>query len=409
MSWPVVPLSQVLDFIRGITFKPEDKVKPFSDGSAICMRTKNIQLELDESDVLAVPVEFVKRDEQFVQEGDLLISSANSWELVGKTVRVPKLDYLCTAGGFISILRPIRTQVDPDYLFRFIMHNETQHKIRHLGRQTTNISNLDRKRFLKLEIPLPPLSVQKQIAAALEKADTLRGQCQQMEQELNSLAQSVFLDMFGDPVTNPKGFEMINLGDWAETLAGFAFKSKEYSENPEDTKLCRGINIMPGEIRWKDAAYWDSSKTSEFDKYWMKKSDIVIAMDRPWISTGFKIAQISEADLPSLLLQRVMRIRGVDEIENNYFYHCLNHRAFLTHSNITETTVPHISPKDIKSYRLFKLSRKLLIEFNDRISLVNKLSLATKIQHFELQDNFNSFMQRAFKGELTLKNSKDAA
>ncbi|MEW8261259.1 MAG: restriction endonuclease subunit S, partial [Candidatus Thiodiazotropha taylori] len=191
MNIPTVPLSDVLTYIRGITFKPDDLVEPYSEGSVVCMRTKNIQQTLEDADVISVPQEFVKRDEQFLEEGDILISSANSWELVGKSVRVPTLDYKCTAGGFISVLRPNRNLVSPDYLYRFITYGSTQHDIRHLGRQTTNISNLDRERFLKLKIPLPPLPIQKQIAALLEKADTLRSQCKQMEQELNQLAQSV--------------------------------------------------------------------------------------------------------------------------------------------------------------------------------------------------------------------------
>ncbi|MBE4980853.1 restriction endonuclease subunit S, partial [Enterobacter cloacae complex sp. P3B] len=89
MSWPMVKLGEVLTFIRGITFKPEEKIEASDPDAVVCMRTKNIQEELDESDLIAVPKALVKREELFLRHGDILISSANSWNLVGKVVQVP--------------------------------------------------------------------------------------------------------------------------------------------------------------------------------------------------------------------------------------------------------------------------------------------------------------------------------
>ncbi|MGP4957891.1 hypothetical protein, partial [Pseudomonas helleri] len=84
MSWPISRLGEVISFIRGVTFTPEDQVEPLSDGSTVVMRTKNVQVAgLDQSDLIAVPSGFVRRKEQSLREGDILVSSANSWELVG--------------------------------------------------------------------------------------------------------------------------------------------------------------------------------------------------------------------------------------------------------------------------------------------------------------------------------------
>lgn len=79
-----VPLGEVASFIRGITFKPEDVVPVGSSGSVACMRTKNVQSDLDLSDVWGIPEGLVKRSDQYLTAGDLLVSSANSWNLVGK-------------------------------------------------------------------------------------------------------------------------------------------------------------------------------------------------------------------------------------------------------------------------------------------------------------------------------------
>lgn len=221
MSWPLSKLGTVISFIRGVTFAPEDQVEPFSEGSTVVMRTKNVQVAgLDQSDLIAVSSGFVRRKEQSLREGDILVSSANSWELVGKASYVPKLAYEATAGGFISIVRAKEALIDSRYLYHWVACPSTQHKIRHCGRQTTNISNLDVGRFQDLDIALPPLPEQKRIATILDKADAIRRKRQQSIQLADDFLRAVFLDMFGDPVTNPKGWELKAVKEMAKVTTG---------------------------------------------------------------------------------------------------------------------------------------------------------------------------------------------
>ncbi|MDO9597451.1 MAG: restriction endonuclease subunit S [Azoarcus sp.] len=213
-------LGEVVSYIRGITFKPEDVCALGTADSVVCMRTKNIQADLDESDLIAVDQRFAKREEQMLGEGDILISSANSWNLVGKSVYVPKLSYRATAGGFISIVRADTSMLDPRYLYHWITTDKTQALIRRCGRQTTNISNLSSSQFLDLEIPLPTLGEQKRIAAILDKADSLRRKRQQAIRLADDFLRAVFLDMFGDPVTNPKEWPVENLSNLCDVATG---------------------------------------------------------------------------------------------------------------------------------------------------------------------------------------------
>lgn len=208
------PVGDIARFVRGITFKPEDVCENHIDGSVVCMRTKNVQSVLDVEDLISVPASFVRRKEQRLQEGDLLISSANSWNLVGKACWVPKFGFDATAGGFISILRCDRELVDPRFFYYWVTSDETQHKLRNCGRQTTNISNLDFDQAKALEVPIPlrngkpNLVEQKRLAAILDKANAIRRKRQQALRLTDDFLRSLFLDMFGDPVTNPKGWEI---------------------------------------------------------------------------------------------------------------------------------------------------------------------------------------------------------
>ena len=215
-----VPLGEHAKLIRGITFKPADKCEPETEGAIVCMRTKNVQATLDQSDLIAVPRNLVKNSEKMISNGDILVSSANSWNLVGKCCLVGELQYPSAAGGFISILRPTSEYLDSNYLYRWFSSVEIQRRARSFSNQTTNISNLDHKRTLKLSIPLPPLAEQKRIARILDAADTMRAERRESLAQLNTLLQSTFLDMFGDPVTNPMGWAVDELGAIGEVITG---------------------------------------------------------------------------------------------------------------------------------------------------------------------------------------------
>lgn len=249
-------LKDVVEFIRGVTFKPDDIVAPKSLDAVVVMRTKNIQKILDVRDLIAVSPIFVRRKEQYLQEGDILLSSANSWALVGKSCYVSALDYKATAGGFISIVRTKKEYLDSRYFFHWITCGEVQHKIRHCGRQTTNISNLDVGRFLDLEIPLPPLAEQKRIAAILDKADVLRRKRRQAIELADQFLRSVFLDMFGDPVTNPKGWSLLALKDLSRIVTGNTPSRQEPENYGTEIEWIKSDNInTPGHYLTKADEY----------------------------------------------------------------------------------------------------------------------------------------------------------
>jgi type I restriction enzyme S subunit len=213
-------LGDVAAFVRGITFKPEDVVPVGTPGSAACMRTKNVQTELDLSDVWGIPESFVRREDQYLIPGDILVSSANSWNLVGKCCWVPGLPWRSTFGGFISVLRAEATKVYPRYLFHWFASDRTQTTVRSFGQQTTNISNLNVDRCLKLPLPLPPLPEQRRIADILDKADALRAKRRAAIVQLDTLTSSIFLEMFGDPATNPKEWPRKQVSDVATVITG---------------------------------------------------------------------------------------------------------------------------------------------------------------------------------------------
>lgn len=220
MSTRYVNLGEVAEFIRGITFKPQDVGPVGAPGSVACMRTSNVQSELDLSDVWGVSSLLVKRDNQYLRRGDILVSSANSWNLVGKCCWVPELPRRATFGGFVSVLRADPHEVDPRFLFRWFASTRIQTIVRSFGQKTTSISNLNLDRCLKLPFPLLPLPEQERIAEGLDRVDSLRAKRRAALAQLDLLTQSIFLDMFGEPTTNPKGWPSSALGNVTATTSG---------------------------------------------------------------------------------------------------------------------------------------------------------------------------------------------
>ncbi|VTX88648.1 Type-1 restriction enzyme EcoKI specificity protein [Acinetobacter junii] len=222
-----VELREVAEFIRGITYKPDELVENFSENSVVCMRTANVQKTLDESNLLSVPAELIKNDQKYLLEGDILVSTANSWNLVGKCSWVHNLGYKATAGGFIAILRAKTEFINSRYLYHWFNSESIQIQARNCGRQTTNISNMDIDRCLSINIFLPPLEEQRRIASILDKADAIRQKRQQAIVKLDELLQAKFIDMFGDPVSNPKGWKFKSLKEFGTFKNGLNYGKGE--------------------------------------------------------------------------------------------------------------------------------------------------------------------------------------
>lgn len=132
---------------------------------------------------------------------------------------------------------------------------------------------------------------------------------------------------------------------------GFAFKSNEFEDR--GVKLLRGDNIQPGILRWDDTRFWPEKKIAPYKHLLIDEGDIILAMDRPIITSGLKLARAKKQDLPCLLVQRMARFRFVFEPLSDYLYVSLQTDHFVKHlmGSQTGTQLPHISARNIYSYQ----------------------------------------------------------
>ena len=395
MSWPLAKLDDVISFIRGVTFKPDDQVEPLSSDSTVVLRTKNVQVEgLDQSDLIAIPSELVKRKEQVLHEGDILISSANSWELVGKISYVPKLDYQATAGGFISIVRAKQRVIDSKYLYYWISSPSVQHKIRHCGRQTTNISNLDVGRFKDLEIPLPPLTEQKRISAILDKADAIRRKRQQAIQLADQFLRAVFLEMFGDPVTNPKGWPTAKFSDVGTLDRG---KSKHRPRN--DPALLGGTYplIQTGEVA-NSKGYIKSFKSTY--------SELGVKQSRIWpegtlcITIAANIAKTGILTFDACFPDSIVGFSPNQRTTVEYVQHWLGFLQKTLEANAPESAQKNINLAILRNLDIPLPTMDLQRKFSGLVQKIVKLSEKVDNSVLEQDNLFSATGKKAFSGKL---------
>jgi type I restriction enzyme S subunit len=134
--------------------------------------------------------------------------------------------------------------------------------------------------------------------------------------------------------------------------SGFAFPSERFSQDANDVRLLRGINIGVGKVRWDEAVYWNRQSDDGLDAFALVTDQLVIGMDRPWISEGLRIAMLSEDDVPALLLQRVAALNPASGVEAGFLFLLFSAQSFFHHCfpDMTGVSVPHISPTQIGDY-----------------------------------------------------------
>lgn len=145
----------------------------------------------------------------------------------------------------------------------------------------------------------------------------------------------------------------VQLGDHVDLVTGHPFRSKQFTNDSNDIRLLRGDNIAQGFLRWNGAKRWPRYEYELYPRFHLQKHDIVLAMDRPWISAGLKYAWVRSGDLPCLLVQRVARLRGTNGLLTDYLRYVVGSHSFTDHvlSITTGVNVPHISGRDIKEFK----------------------------------------------------------
>jgi type I restriction enzyme S subunit len=251
----------------------------------------------------------------------------------------------------------------------------------------------------KVEIPLPPLSEQKRIAAILDKADAIRRKRQQAIQLADDFLRAVFLDMFGDPVTNPKGFPVTRLGELCEDLFLGLTSKVDYIDGTDGYPLVRAKDINTGELSFEDVRYISEDQHKKLTKnHLTRKGDLLVSK-----SGTLGTCAIVRTDREFSTYESIFTVRpDSSRLELHYLIHLLQNKGFKEKliGNKVGGTVAHLNLKMFRDFEIGVPPIGLQGVFSNTIMKCEAKLEKYRASGEESEFLFNSLSQKAFRGEL---------
>mgnify|MGYP003636141321 CR=1 FL=1 len=385
MSWPLVKLADICTTTQGVQItKANTKDKAYDGG----YRYLYIADFISNKKLSFVDDVF---DHKKVTENDLVMANT------GSPGRVFKGKKGILSNNLFKISFDLKV-VDRNYLYLMLSSNVFQNVLqdqmkggiqKHLGHQTIS----------RQEIPLPPLAEQKRIAAILDKADAIRRKRKQAIQLADDFLRSVFLDMFGDPVTNPKGFPIGTIRDFVET-ANYGSSGKASETEGEFPILRMGNITYEGGWNFSSLKYIDLSDKDK-PKYLAQKGDLLFNRTNSKELVG-KTA-VFEEDIPMAIAGYLVRVRP-NQLGNNYYLsgylNSLHGKKTLVGMCKSIVGMANINAQELQNIEIMLPSKKLQDNFESIVKSTNEKLKNFKKSEILLSDSFNSLRQKAFAGEL---------
>ena len=300
---------------------------------------------------------------------------------------------LCTNQGFKSLI-PGKS-VDGLYLYYCMKHSSQ--RLQALGNGAT-FKEVSKKIVEEFEIPLPPLPEQKRIAAILDKADAIRRKRQQAIQLADDFLRAVFLDMFGDPVTNPKGWEVRPLGQISNFENGDRSSAYPSGDDlvPEGVLFLSTKNIVADTLNLGSCQYITEEKYLALSRGKARKGDLIITLRGTLGSCCVFDCEHKKAFINA----QMMIIRPGPGVGNIFLHDLLVSKAIKNHlQSIGQgAAVPQLTAKQLKELMLPTPP----IQEQQRYEKIRDSVLASikKMQSESEVGLFKAITQKTFRGEL---------
>ncbi|SOU02048.1 Type I restriction enzyme StySPI specificity protein [Xanthomonas arboricola pv. fragariae] len=411
-------MGDLVNVIRGVTFPASSKVHEVSDGVVACLRTSHIQEKLIWDNIYFIPKQYVRRQEQLTQRNDILMSMANSANLVGK-VSINETDEAACFGAFLAAIRC--NEVDYKYVYYFLRSSDAQSSLRSTASQTVNIANISVAELEKLKVPLPPLAEQKRIAqkldALLAQVDTLKARINAIPALLKRFRQSTLAAAFSARLTGeaPAEFDHWQEAKFSSVIEDLRYGTAQKCDyNGGTTGVLRIPNIGDRGIVLRDMKSSDFSET-EIKKLELMKGDIVLIRSNGSVELVGKSALVSEKEQGLLFAGYLIRIR-LDQAKSipefvNYWLKSPAIRQVIEQIARSTSGVNNINSDEIKSLTFTFPSLSAQAEIVRRVeqlfACADQLEAKVATAQQRIDGLTQSLLAKAFRGELVPQDPSD--
>lgn len=342
-----------------------------------------------------VPMSEVGNSTHFFEKGTVLYSKLRPY--LNKVVVADSDGYATTE---LVPLKCNEELISPHYLAYFLRSPEFLEFASNVV-AGAKMPRMVMSEFWDYEISLPTIEEQHRILSILDKADAIRQKRQQAIAKLDELLQATFIDMFGDPVSNPKGWDVKKLSYLTSKIgSGSTPRGGDSAYQNEGITLIRSLNVYDGYFRYKGLAYIDQDQADKLKNVSLEKGDVLLNI------TGASVARccmVPEHLLPARVNQHVSILRTNNLILPEFLMSLLisepmkNHLLKISGAGATREALTKIQ---LQNLEVLCPPLDVQVKF---LSVFQKIKL-TQINFEksvrELDELFNAVQQKAFNGTL---------
>jgi type I restriction enzyme S subunit len=379
-GWEWKKLGDVADYINGRAFKPSE----WTDCGKPIIRIQNLTNESNSFNYFDGKCE----QEYCIKNRDILISwSASLGVFVWNRGEAVLNQHI-----FKAI--PNEEIIDRRF-FVFVIRTVMEDMERKTHGST--MKHIVKSEFNKIKIPLPPLPTQHRIVSILEKAEETKRLRAQADELTDRLLQSVFLEMFGDPVRNPKEWKKVPFNKVCQTRLGKMLDKKKQTGHHSKPYL-RNANVQWGKIDLSSVFEMDFDK-AECAEFLLRKGDILIC-------EGGEIGRtaIWNNELPECYFQKALhRARPFQNSATPEFI--VNLMLILGKCNgfgnfTSQSTIAHLTGVKLNLFPIILPPLPLLQKFARVVEKVESMRQSQSQSKQQIEDLFSALMQKAFQGEI---------
>lgn len=347
-------------------------------------------LSLDEH--IRVPATVKQLSAFQLRPGDVLFNSTNSPELVGKSATFKGYGEAVVFSNHFLRLRPDEARLLPEYLASWLMYQWQHRTFEKLCTQWVNQAAVRREDLLALPINLPSIPEQKRFAALLDKADHLRRSSRCAQQLNDSILQSVFLEMFGNPVTNPYRWDVVEVGHVFDIQLGKMLDAKRVTGQHSYPYLGNS-NVQWGRLNLTTVKKMDFK--DDFEKYRLKKGDLLVCEEGEVGRTA-----IWNGEIDTCCYQKALhRLRKKnDDVEEIFFLNYMRVAVLKGHiaRQTSTATIAHFTAERFKELKMILPPRERQAKFSDIARKIDRLRVQQREANRQSEHLFQTLLHHAF-------------
>lgn len=303
---------------------------------------------------------------------------------------------LATNQAILGIQPLANDRIDLRYLYHYLSCRFDE--FQDAGRGVTQ-KNLSATFLRELKIPLPGIQVQRRIAAILDKADDIRRKREEALSLADEFLKSAFLEMFGDPVKNPKGWELVAIGDVCERVTvGIVVKPASYYVS-QGVPALRSLNVKEGHIDQENLVYFtEADNKTKLHKTRIWQGDVVVVRSGQPGKAAIVPIDLDGANAIDILITTPRK----KLISSPYLCSILNSPAGrrLVLAEERGQIQKHLNVKSLKEAKIPLPPLNEVEKFTEIFEQVEMSKKALELASIEAQNLASSLYQRAFRGEL---------